>query len=438
MTTERTDNRSIDQARAEANPWRARWDERLRDSVAVSLSISQWHPHLTLTPQRLERLGVRLTTPEAQGAFNRVVKAGKIDLIPADAYLPVTRAAAAARAHLRGSSHSLMGSYIITPRAWTTWQRRNNDEKAAFFQARDFICENLADLVNQMRTPYRAIFADTYDRLTRAGLLAPAAGWIEEAISDLVNSVPNAEYIRSRYDWTEEYKFVPMADEIEESEAKALQTRAERLMSADQLGKDRAQILAQMQTEVSAQVERRRAQVEESLAAAEVEFYRGLSETVAELKNTLTDKGALGGRGALQLRNLIDRVRTLNIFEDDRLEEQMTALERAIDARSTGPVAGRDQALAMIRQGLDATAVQVRNTLRELPNRRGVRIVTGAEDDETPDQAPARQVQRLALEPEPEPEAAPDDDPAPFALDFTTAPGTRRRVYQVRTEEAAV
>ena len=41
---------------------------------------------------------------------------------------------------------------------------------------------------------------------------------------------------------------------------------------------------------------------------------------------------------------------------------------------------------------------------------------------------------------DPEPEAAPDDEPAPFALDFTTAPGTRRRVYQVRTvtEEAAV
>lgn len=438
MTTARTDTRSIDQARAEANPWRARWDERLRDSVAVSLSITQWHPHLTLTPQRLERLGVRLTTPEAQGAFNRVVKAGKIDLIPSDAYLPVTRAAAAARAHLRSSSHALMGGYIITPRAWTTWQGRNNQEKENFFQARDFICANLADLVNQMRTPYRAIFADTYDRLTRAGLLAPAAGWIEEAISDLVNSVPNAEYIRSRYDWTEEYKFVPMADEIEESEARALQTRAERLLSADQLGQDRARILAQMQTEVAAQVERRRAQVEESLAAAEVEFYRGLSETVAELKNTLTDKGALGGRGALQLRNLIDRVRTLNIFEDDRLEEQMTALERAIDARSTGPVAGRDQALAMIRQGLDAAAVQVRNTLRELPNRRGVRLVGEAEEDETPDLQPARQVQRLTLDPEPE--AAPDDEPAPFALDFTTAPGTRRRVYQVRTvtEEAAV
>lgn len=422
---------SIDEARAGASPWRKNWDERLRDSVAVTLHITQWHPHLTLTAARLERLGVRLETKEAQAAFSKVVKAGKIDLIPAEAYLPVTRAAAAARAALRSASHVVCGGYVITPRAWTSWQTRNAAARAEFEQARDFIVSNLPGLVDQMRVPYRTIFSDTYDRLTRAGLLAPAAGWIDEAISDLVNSVPTAEYIRSRYTWEETFNFVPMADEIEQAELTAAEIRSKRLLSEEQLDTDRRQILAQMQAQVSAQVERRRQEVERSLAAAENEFYRGLAETVEELKTTLADKGALGGRGALQLRNMIDRVRTLNIFEDETLERQMDALEAAIDARATGPVAGRDRALAELRQGLDATAQQVRATLADLPNRRGVRIVeTIDEADQPEDYAPTRQVQRTATPP-------PEDEPAPaLALDFD-APQVRRRVYRIEEEATA-
>lgn len=387
--------------------WRVQWDKILRDSVVVTLKVRQWYPYTSLDLGRLARLGVQIETAEARGVFEKLVHAGRIDLVPREAHQRINSAASAARGLLKNSTYDMAWGRVLPASAYPTWKAKHKELVGAFDAAVDYLLDNLRDgdmLLGQMRQQYEALYSEAYDRLRKVGKVSFTIDrdeFVNEAIADLNAAVPESDILRGKYSLTTEFGNAPMSDELAEAEARAQMIRKQALLSDEQLDEDRKRILSEMQGEVMAQTEQRRKDVEIGLAKAEDAFYANLSQILADLNQTMQGNGTLLGRGSLQLRNLIDRVRSLNVFEDAGLDAQMAALDTALEKRVNGPSKTRQEALDELRAGLTTANNYVADRLAAIPKARGIRVVADAETAPQADgevEAGGRTIQRHQLE----------------------------------------
>lgn len=381
--------------------WRERWDLILRDGVIVDLSITQWYPYAAMNEQRMERLGVRMETDEAKAAAKAVLHSGKIDLVPAAAYRPIHRLSNALRENLYSRSHKIMFGYLLPATAYPGWKERHEELLREWERAVDDLVGNRLSLMAQQRNLYMSLFEDAFVRLIRAGAIpidsAPMAMFVDEAIADLQSEVPDRDTVRDAYQVTTAFSYAPMADELAAAEERAQQIRLRIIDDEDARGDAYRQIMADMQAQVASQVEQRRAQVERSMAEAEQVFYGQISQIVNDLRSGLQERdGKLLGRGAVQVRNLIAQVRSLNVFDDAALTSQIDALEASVEAH-VAPGASKGDTLADLFQALSRVAIHANAALVAVPKLRGVRQV-GVVDSEAPEVAPARRLIEVGVD----------------------------------------
>ena len=359
--------------------WRVQWDRILRDSVIVSIHASQWQPYTRLNPDRLARLGVNVEDEDAKTALNKVLRGGRIDLVPSAVYGEMARSVSRARRQLKTYSYEIMFGRVVPANAYEEWREKHADQERRFWDGVDYLCTNMERIVNdEMRIAYTAMFNDSYSRLKKAGAVkVDRRTFVLEGVEDIMRSLPHPDKVRSRYAWETTFRYAPMADELAASEARAAEIRAESMLTESNLDSERKVILERMQADVAAQAQTRKKEIERSLAGAEDAFYASISETVKELKDNLTGSGRVGSRSAVRLRNLITRVRALNVFDDEQLTRQMTSLEESLETRVSrkGGKDKRADAMDDLRAELDETAKYVRETLASLPTVRGVRSI---------------------------------------------------------------
>jgi len=361
--------------------WRVKWDEILRESVIADLHIGSWWPYTAITTERMARLGVQTEKPEAKAAWNDVVRAGRIDLIPRRDFNPIVNAAYRARANLYRYSMEGLGGYMIPATSYPTWKARHEEAEKDFWAGVASLCDNLDALKEQMRSSYVALFTDAWERLNRVGAVTKGCDeFVAEAVADLMKEVPSAEVVRSKFYMTVEFRHAPMQDELAQAEIDAARIRGDYLTSNDALDDEKRRILREMQDRVATQMEARRSQVEQSLAKAEDEFYVNIQKAVAELSDGLKSKGKLSGGASQKITGLVEKVRALNVFNDARLNQQMDELAAGLEQRTSGTGASKKDAIDVLQWSLAETEKYVKSVLAEMPTRRGVRVVESADD----------------------------------------------------------
>jgi len=365
--------RPEDQARLKQ--LRERWDRILRDGVIVDLTITQWHPHAALTTDRLAAIGVRAQTDEAAEAAKRILHAGHIDLIPKEFYNVPQRLANAMRQALNSRSFKVMWGRMVPAEAYEAWRAEHDLLQQQFDEAVYQIESRINELVTTQEQQYYTLFGDAWERLSRMGLtVGNKLSFIYAAIDDLRAQVP--QNFAERYSVNLSFSYAPMADEIAAAEARAEQIRYQSRLETSTLDEARGLILQRMQGEVEAQLEQRRLQVEDSLANAERAFYSQVSEIADNLKAGLAQRdGKLMGRGAVQVRSLIEQVRTLNIFDSQGLTAQVNKLEQAAASHLAASPKVREETLRQLVVSLDAVGQETQAAISKLPNLRGVRAV---------------------------------------------------------------
>lgn len=385
-----------DQARV--TTWREQWDKVLRDGVIVDLTIRQWQPYARLTTERLAQIGARFDSDEAIKAMDEVVRAGSIDLIPKELRCAIRNSANKARDILRVSTYGVMWGRLLPAAAYEAWRETTAQLETDFWTNVADLTTNLPAHLEEMRATYTALYSESYDKLERLGQVEVSKEeFVTAVVEGLIAQVPSAETIRSKYSWGLNFKFAPMSDEIAAAEAKAVEIRAESLVSQESLSAERKSILASMQRDVASSLERQRASIEESLGEAEAEFYRTLKKTAADVAEKLNGCGTIGGRSSVGLRTLIGQIRALNVFDDEGLDAQADALEAALDVRQGGRVAGRKEALEDLRTGLAALETYGTQALEAIPTKRGVRVVQPMAPAQLP--AISRTARKIAVAP---------------------------------------
>ena len=368
--------------------WRVKWNKLIEQSVIVDLTINQWWPYVRLSTDLLAKLGVPTDTSEGKAAVRRVLHGGKVDLVPAKYYAPIRQKVDRMRRNLNSPGHSVevMFGRMVPATAYDDWRDTHETLEREFYDCVDSLIANFDLAQSEMREDYERVFGIVYDRMNdrrspmTVGEMQNREQFIEGAIESILSMTPSPEFISGRYNVTVEYGYTPMIDELAEREAKAAEQRAQSMLTTDALSRERADIVARMNSEVAAQVEQQRAKVEDGFAKAEAAFYKELSETLTGVGKRLSDPNAkLGGRGSMAIKRVIEDARRMNIFEDDELMRRIDALELQLDERD--PKA--DQ--TAFRNALANAVNYMETQVTEIPQFRGVRLVETGDDVEDVD-----------------------------------------------------
>jgi hypothetical protein len=381
----------LDEAdRQRVRPVLVQWEKILQQSVLVEINISKWHPSFSLDIDSLRCLGVEIADPQAQVALRKTVRLGQMDLIPRDVIRRITRIEQQARSLLRSYAHRVLFGYVVHAEAYADWKENHQILYEEFVKTADYIADNLwqgDDLVAKMIGEYRVLFADSYQRLCRAGVEPDRSErqFVEDGIDFVVSHVPDADTVRGKYQFETWLSEAPMVDELARREEQAQQTRDRMVLSRENLEGERQRILEQMERDVEAQAASRVERLERSFAQAEMAFYQSISSAVRDIQQAIVRNNRLGGRSAVQLRNLARRVRSLNVFGNRQLDEDIEALGEKLEIRLNAKGEGKTQALDELRELLAQVETNTRRELRTLPRKRGIRDLVVPEGVETDD-----------------------------------------------------
>jgi hypothetical protein len=422
-----SENTTLDYMGADADKVRTMttdWDKVLRDGIIISIQITQFQGYAKLTTERLANLGAKFES--SKDAVNETIRAGSYYLIPKSIDRAIRRVVNRSRVNLDRYSLPVMWGRMVPATAYEAWSEEHKSLEDEFNALVDNLCEDLDTRIAEQTEKFRTIFWDVAAQANMFGwtilpsprrrdgsLRRPARGpapaqltqWVDGCVQDLVNQIPSAEVIRSRYTWSTDYQWAPMSDEIAQSEANAQRIRDEASVDAATMSDERRKMMESMGAEVKATLERKRAEVESTFRAAETDFYSRLRQTAQDITGAIDRNGNLGAKPALALKNMIQTIQTLNVFDDKDINQLAESLDFRLDKRLDtyyNDKQGRDEALVGIGQKLADLEKHTANILGGMTKKRGRRIAV--QEELSLDDAPkveatrARRFNRLAVD----------------------------------------
>jgi hypothetical protein len=254
-----------------------------------------------------------------------------------------------------------------------------------------------------MRGQFETVFEEAYDRtkgtseeieLDQSRILRDPTQlarymmdkeeFVNEVVQSILDEIPSEDEVRGKYGFETNFHDAPMSDEIAESEERASKTRRETMISEGAISEEKRKILDQMRSNVEAQTERRKKEIEATFAKVESDFYKGLYESLEHVSGYMKANGKMTGRIGMQLRKACDHVRNMNLMGDEDLNNKIDSIEHYLDDRSAA-VNDDSKELAMTRlqDALESTSNYVTSRLSALPSMRGARIIDNTTEVET-------------------------------------------------------
>lgn len=366
------------------------WAAILQSSVIVKMHITQWWPYVRLDADRLANLGVPTQSKEGVRVIDSILRGGQINLIQPDAHAPIPRNAARLRNNLTKYTLNTVFGPLLTDRAYPEWKEVHDKTQAEFLEAIDFELRNFDALVEANRLNLGTQFRIAWERLSMSGESIPdMETFVRQAVEDIVCHVPDVDTVRKAYSIDTSFAAAPMVDEIAAAEERAAQKRLEAIKTDEFASSTKKKIVSEMMQQAERDASRRRDEIITGLNTVEAEFYRGIAASLSELQAALQSKGRFAGRQSEKLRNIIDHVRTMNVFGNETLTLKMETIEGILDS-------DRATCMAQIGDVLGDTAKFVRDELRTIKAQRGIRAIETEEQAEL--ELGDRQVTRTAVE----------------------------------------
>lgn len=363
--------------------YQVNWDKVLVDSILVDIHITMWNPVVTISAELFGAMGADFQSDESKKALAECVRAGKIDLIPRSEYLPIQRSAAKMRDLLKAYSFDLFGSNLISAQAYPAWRAAHDKELEKFDRLYVTLCDNLQMHISAQGAQLQALFADAYGRLSARPIYADGIArdeFISRCVASIMGNVPSVDQIRRKYTVNLNFQYAPVSTELEAQQESLSASRENTAMFG----------------EVRAQAQSKKAEMLAALESVETGFYEAVENTAREIQNGLKERGRLIGRSAVQLRALVDKIKTLNVFDDRVLAEQAARLESAVDARinKSASATSKEDALGDLSRALDGIQAQTKRSLSNLTQMRGVRAM----DDTERESAPLARTERAVVD----------------------------------------
>ena len=314
------------------------WDRILDESVIVDLKITKWHPFVTIGPDDMRKLGVQLNDKTEQ-SWQRAIKLGRMCLIPDKIYNGLQSTEKKGRNNLENLSHHTYFGRAVHANGWNKWKERDVELRREFMERVIYVKRNIIEgdcLYGQMEADYRNVFSDAYDRMISSGTSIPTSKreFVQDAIDYVLGHIPSIKDIADRFSWETTFSFAPAMDHLASRKLKAEEMRAQAEFTKEATDVRLQSIVGEMRAEVEQHASKLKSEVEATFFKAEREFYDSIKESCGSTMESIRRNSSLPPRTSMGLKSLVDRVRALNVFGNDKLAGDIDELSNLIEARA--------------------------------------------------------------------------------------------------------
>jgi len=321
--------------------------------VVISLSIER--PRFVT---RLSPADLGLSTEGAGGeTLKNYFQLGRRSLIPKELQDSLNRAEANARYTLESCSTNSHWGHFVPVTRYARWKAANEAAKEKFFEARDRVVREYADLVEQVSVAYRSAASDVWNRqlwqrisdllqlqpgqrptpeATRKALAEMRVTtrerdeFIENYVREITAAMPSADSLAARFVYRTEIGYIPLPS-----------TLARDLGNADRFYQERAEQNAAHQAEMAQQrtvVERAEA---EAYAATEIANAEVWAARQAQQATFAAEQQVIAARSAAEL----ERIRLQKEMDADVLKSAQEQKELLVQEFYGGIVGQINQLL---------------------------------------------------------------------------------------------
>ena len=374
----KTKDAALEEALGQALP-AMDWKARMSEGVLVDLKIKRWRARKKLT---LTELGI-YPTGEARQAYETLLSLGTKLLLPLEQHRELDVIERSARMHLQNWAYDTPFGYFVPFTSYTWWKAGNEEAKQRFLEKRDEIVANYQTLVAQLLSEYDKIARHTYTLLVQQAPEALAGFADVEAFIThfreeiILKNIKSAEEFAASFVYEEQLSRMPLLTTLESEETKDPEVLKE-IQRREQEQAAEAQRLAMMEAmnrDLVDQARRQKRQYIDAFFTSIVAQLRNLIyDAVTNVLASMQEQDTLQGRPVIQLKNLIEQIRTLNFYGDADVDQVIERLSSIVAQPA------KERNIADIMRQLRAIATTTRGTLLALGEQpRTEREITPAE-----------------------------------------------------------
>lgn len=403
-----------------ANP---HWLNLMKEGVLVELHLGRWRAKSRLT---WADLGLEVEEADSR-EIEEIMTLGYKKLLPASVIKELDSIESAARKWLEKKAFRTYWGFFVPVTAYPEWKEKNEEYRGRYFAARDDLVRDYDQIVDSLDFSYRQAARSAYQRLKK---LSPKSvkGLTEDEFAknftySILAHMETATTIQHSFYFEVELRYVPLPSLLAEEQAEAARHAAaariewqkveghkEKVRIEVQAEENRAWAeLAKLEAEVQATrsasewkaalmkdmhrdvVEQARAQKEQLIDSflrdVVVQLRSLVYEASTDVLGALTRNDNLPARSVVQLRHLVEQVRSLNFYGDAEIEQMIGVVETQLNRKA------EDRDVGEITANLTDIATVMRASLIGLGERpRAARAARLVED--TPEWAEVQRARR--------------------------------------------
>jgi hypothetical protein len=298
---------------------------KAQEGLLVDLDIGKWSAQAKL---KEEDIGIEMTEEE-----RKAISLGHQKLFPPELVNKSAQTEGHGRANLERLSFLCEEGRFVPVTAWEEWKTRNEELKAQFFAVRDEMVSRYDEIVKEMKVDFAMRASRTYDRMVALGKPPSAVktDWVMAYVTALHGRIPPLKEVAAKFYWSEKFKFLRMPSEIEAEFMQQEKLRKERQMLTYEHDSKKRQI-----DEMNSLVLQQLKAEKEKAVSAQAEFMhktmlqqrKAIMDVTASAMNAIVrNRGKVMGSTTSALKNLIDKTRSLNFYEDGEVDKALESLE---------------------------------------------------------------------------------------------------------------
>ena len=320
---------------SEVETWESEWPTLMKDGVIVDLDIGRKRGWRKLTK---DDLGLKdLPDEEYAKVEKEFINLGHKALLPKAVLDQADRAEQQARRNLEKYSSKTNWGRFVAATVFAAWREKNEECKREYFALRDYIYASYDILVEEVRRSYTVAAAKAWQRLQ---LLAPQAvaqqsyeKFQTSFVASALSQVPGRQELFDSFLFDTRIYFIPVPSQMAEERRRAVAIQDETREESR-----RVEARQRMEAEVLETYKQQKVQlIEGFLKDVSGQLYGLVYDATVDVLESIRKNGGLISRSTVQLRNLVERVQSLNVLGDKELESQIEKVRQLLDLEGATP-----------------------------------------------------------------------------------------------------
>lgn len=295
----------------------------MQKGCVVKVSIKGWNPTTTIN---LEDFGVKHLDSKAKTYFNKYVSSGRMRLFPHEVFDEIGKIKFYARKNLYDYSFATAWGRFLPYSGYHAWKENDEKLREEFEQVYTALCSRYSEIVSSAIDDYRIIAKDVWYRLYPNS--EPNNSFLTDFATNMAKNIPNKNDLMQSFSYDVTFLEIPLPSQIQGDYLKARKIADEVALQDYKLN---AEIKAMQEVQDYCKKQ----------ASTMIDEF--IKNTVCDVRSTINElcevvlssisggKGKLNKRDLEKLRDMTEKFKCMNFFDDPDITSLMKRLDSEIN-----------------------------------------------------------------------------------------------------------